>query len=47
MGDRPADIVLASMSPFRRKVIEAAGVSFRVVPANVDEPLLKHDILGE
>src|SRR5262245_42371332 len=36
-----AELLLASASPFRRKLLEAAGVPFRVVPANVDEGSLK------
>ena len=35
------DLVLASASPFRRKLLEAAGVAFRVVPAKVDEAAIK------
>ncbi len=38
------DLVLASASPARRKLLEAAGVPFRVVPANVDEGALKRDL---
>jgi septum formation protein len=38
---QPAGIVLASASPFRRMLLEAAGVPFRVVPAKVDEAALK------
>lgn len=34
-------LVLASASPFRRRMLEAAGVSFRVVPAEVDEPAIR------
>jgi septum formation protein len=37
-----AGLVLASASPFRRKLLEAAGVPFRVVPAKVDEAAIKH-----
>jgi septum formation protein len=35
------DLVLASASPFRRRLLEAAGVAFRVVPAKVDEVSIK------
>jgi septum formation protein len=35
------ELVLASASPFRRKLLEAAGVPFRVIPAKVDEAALK------
>lgn len=34
-------LVLASASPFRRRMLEAAGVSFQVVPAEVDEPAIR------
>ncbi|MFZ1106173.1 MAG: Maf family nucleotide pyrophosphatase [Hyphomicrobiaceae bacterium] len=34
-------LVLASASPFRRRLLEAAGVAFRVVPAKVDEGAIK------
>ena len=42
MGDdvQPAgDLVLASASPRRRRLLEEAGLSFRVVPADVDESI--------
>jgi septum formation protein len=38
-----AGLVLASASPFRRKLLEAAGVAFRVVPAAVDEAAIKRN----
>ena len=38
-------LVLASASPFRRRMLEAAGLSFEVVPADVDEAVLKRDLL--
>ena len=34
---RRGELVLASASSFRRRMLEAAGLSFRVVPAEVDE----------
>lgn len=40
----PTELLLASASPFRRKLLEAAGVLVRVVPANVDEPALKRGL---
>jgi septum formation protein len=40
----PPGLVLASTSPYRRRLLEAAGVSFRVVAANVDEAALKHGL---
>jgi septum formation protein len=43
----PAGILLASASPFRRKLLEAAGVPFRVVPAHVDEAAVKHKLAGK
>jgi septum formation protein len=38
---RRGELVLASASPFRRRMLEAAGVSFRVVPAEVDEAAVR------
>jgi len=40
------ELLLASASPFRRKMLEAAGVAFRVVPADVDESVLKRRLAG-
>lgn len=37
----PGGLVLASASTFRRKLLEAAGVAFGVVPAEVDETAVK------
>lgn len=37
-------LILASGSPYRRKMLEAAGLSFRVIPADVDEAALKRDL---
>lgn len=37
-------LVLASASRFRRKLLEAAGVAFRVVPAKVDEAAIKRSL---
>jgi septum formation protein len=34
---RRRELVLASASPFRRRMLEAAGLSFRTLPADVDE----------
>ncbi len=39
--------MLASASPFRRRLLEAAGVPLRVVPADVDESVLKRDLAGK
>jgi septum formation protein len=39
-------LVLASASPFRRRMLEAAGLSFEVVAADVDEAAIKRDLLG-
>jgi septum formation protein len=39
-----APLVLASGSPFRRKMLEAAGLSFQVVPPDVDEGALKRGL---
>lgn len=38
-------LVLASASPFRRRMLEAAGLFFGVTPADVDEAQLKRDLL--
>ena len=43
----PVELLLASASPARRKLLEAAGVSFRVVPANVDEAALKRGLAAD
>jgi septum formation protein len=40
------DLVLASASPFRRRLLEAAGVVVRAVPADVDEAALKQLLLA-
>ncbi|HET6221704.1 MAG TPA: Maf family nucleotide pyrophosphatase [Dongiaceae bacterium] len=42
---RPA-LVLASASAFRRRLLEAAGVVFEVVPADVDEPAIRRRLEG-
>jgi septum formation protein len=39
-----AELVLASSSPFRRRLLQAAGLSFRVVPPDVDEAALKRSL---
>ncbi len=45
--ERTSALLLASASPFRRKMLEAAGVPFRVVPADVDESALKRRLAGK
>ena len=37
------DIILASASTSRRKLLEAAGIPFRCIPAGVDEAAIKRD----
>jgi septum formation protein len=37
-------LLLASTSPFRRRLLEAAGLLFRVAPAQVDEAALKREL---
>lgn len=37
-------LILASGSPYRRKMLEAAGVAFNVVPADIDEASLKRQL---
>jgi septum formation protein len=39
-------LVLASASPFRRRMLEAAGLSFEVVAADVDEAAIKRELLA-
>jgi septum formation protein len=39
-------IILASGSPFRRRMLEAAGLEFQVTPADVDEAQLRRDMMG-
>lgn len=43
----PQELVLASASPFRRKLLEAAGIAFRVAPAEVDEAEVKRRLAGK
>src|SRR5215813_8140768 len=38
-------LVLASASPFRRRMLEAAGLSFAVAPADVEEAAVKDGLL--
>lgn len=40
------ELVLASSSPFRRRLLEAAGVSLTVRPADVDEPAIRSRLGG-
>ena len=42
-GDGPP-LILGSGSPYRRRMLEAAGLSFRVVAADVDEAALKRSL---
>lgn len=44
MVDAPSSIILASGSPFRRRMLEAAGLTFQVVPAAVNEIKLRQII---
>jgi septum formation protein len=47
MGDANGSrLVLASASPFRRRMLEAAGLGFVVVAPNVDEAAAKRGLLG-
>jgi septum formation protein len=39
-----AGLLLASASPSRRRLLKAAGLSFRVVPAKIDEAALKRSL---
>jgi septum formation protein len=40
-------LILGSGSPYRRKMLEAAGLTFRVIPADVDEAALKRGLAGQ
>ena len=42
-GASHLELILASGSAARRSMLEAAGVSFRVVPADVDEAAIRRD----
>lgn len=44
---QPQSIILASGSRFRRQMLEAAGVAFRVVPASVDEAVIKDALTAD
>lgn len=41
------EIVLASASPFRRKMLEDAGLAFRSEPAEIDERAVEEAVAGE
>jgi septum formation protein len=41
-----SELVLASASSFRRRLLAAAGVAFKVVPADVDEPAIRQRCKG-
>jgi septum formation protein len=41
MDDGSPQLILASTSRFRRRMLETAGLDFRVVPPDVDEPALR------
>ena len=41
MTKQEGDIILASASQSRRKLLQAAGIAFRTVPAGVDEAAIK------
>jgi septum formation protein len=43
-GAPGAALLLASASPYRRKMLQDAGVSFEAVAANVDEAALKREL---
>lgn len=38
------ELILASASPYRRRMLEAAGVAVRVVPADIDERALERQL---
>jgi septum formation protein len=41
----PIRLVLASASPYRRRMLEAAGLTLAVAPADVDEEAVKRDLV--
>lgn len=41
------ELILASQSASRRAMLDAAGVSYRAIPARVDEDAVKSAMLGE
>ena len=41
-----AALVLASASPFRRRLLTAAGLEFEVSPADLDEAAIKAEAAG-
>ena len=43
-GPRMRELVLASTSPFRRRMLQAAGLSFSAVAPEVDESVLKREL---
>ncbi len=48
MSDEPVpDLILASSSPVRARLLRDAGLSFDIVPARVDEDSIKEAMLGE
>jgi septum formation protein len=42
----PSRLVLASASPYRRRLLEAAGLGLEVLPAEVDEDAIKRRLTG-
>ena len=40
-------LILASSSTVRRTLLENAGVSFQVIPANVDEDAIKQSMFAD
>jgi nucleoside triphosphate pyrophosphatase len=46
MVEARSRLVLASASPFRRRMLEAAGLAFAVVAPDVDEVAIKSGLLG-
>jgi septum formation protein len=45
-GAKGVPVLLASASPYRRKMLQDAGLSFDVVTASVDEAALKREFLA-
>ena len=43
----PQTIVLASSSPTRQRLLQAAGVPFKAIPASVDETAIRETLMTE
>lgn len=46
-SDIRGELILASASASRRTMLQAAGIPFRIVPADVDEEAIRRDLLAK